>query len=107
HPVFDCGTGEVLRTAGGDLDDAVALGVGEAAQCRVEGLRRRDVDGGIRERACLGPGDHLGVNLGIGDGHESSVSFYGSRPTVLDRVPRRRGTVVSLTSITATARACE
>src|SRR5690606_41735504 len=40
-------------------------------------------------------------------GHERSVRVRGSVPTVRDRAPRRRGPVVSLTSITATARACE
>ena len=47
------GPGQVLGAAGGDLDDAVAAGVGEAAQRRVERLGRGDVDRRVREPPAL------------------------------------------------------
>jgi hypothetical protein len=38
--VLDGGTGQVLGAAGGDLDDPVASGFGEAAESRVQRLAR-------------------------------------------------------------------
>src|SRR6476660_658197 len=67
--VLDGRAGQVLGTAGGDLDDPVALRLGEAAQRGVEGLRAGDVDGGVRERAGLGAVEHLAVNVRGSDGH--------------------------------------
>jgi hypothetical protein len=61
---------EVLGAAGGDLHNAVALGLRESAQRRVQRLRRRDVDRRVGERAVLGAVEHLGVDLGSGDRHE-------------------------------------
>ena len=55
--------------AGGDLDDAVAAGLGEAAERGVERLRRRHVDRRVGEAPCLRAVEHLGVDLGGGDGH--------------------------------------
>ena len=72
--VLDRRAGEVLRTAGRDLDDAVGARLGEALERGVQGLRRRDVDGRERERARLGGVQHLGVLLGGGDGHGRSSS---------------------------------
>ena len=71
HHVLDGRAGEVLGAAGGDLDDAVAAGLGEALDRGVEGLRRRDVDRRVGEGAGLGAVQHLGVHLGGGDGHGS------------------------------------
>jgi hypothetical protein len=42
---------------------------GEAADGRVQRLRRRDVDGRVGEGLALGLVEHLGVDLGRGDGH--------------------------------------
>ena len=67
--VLDGRAGQVLGAAGRDLDDAVALRLGEALQRRVERLRGRHVDRGVRERAGLGAVEHLGVDLGGSDGH--------------------------------------
>ena len=58
-----------LRATRGDLDDAVALRLGEAAQRGVQRLGRRDVDGRVGELACLRPVQHLAVDLGGCDGH--------------------------------------
>jgi hypothetical protein len=79
--VLDRGPGEVLRTAGGDLDDAVGPGVGEALERGVQGLRGRHVDGRERERAGLRGVQHLGIDLGRGDGHQDSPgTAAGSNP---------------------------
>ena len=67
--VLDGRAGQVLGTAGGDLDDAVAAGLGEALQGGVERLRGADVDRRVGERAGLGAVEHLGVDLGRGDRH--------------------------------------
>ena len=69
--VLDARAGEVLGAAGRDLDDAVGPGVGEALERGVEGLGRRHVDGGVREGLLLRGVEHLGVDLGGGDGHGS------------------------------------
>ncbi len=58
-----------LRTTGGDLDDAVALGLREAAQGSVQGLGGGHIDGRVGELACLRPVEHLVVDLGGCDGH--------------------------------------
>ena len=47
--VLDGRAGEVLRTTGGDLDDAVAPGLGETGERGVERLRGGDVDRRERE----------------------------------------------------------
>ena len=76
-----------LRAAGRDLDDAVALGLGEAAQRRVERLRGRAVDGRDRRRRCrLRPVQHLVVDLGGRDGHRRASQEFldavgAGRPT--------------------------
>ncbi len=76
-----------LRTTGGDLDDAVALRLGEAAQGRVQGLRRGDVDGRVGELARLGPVQHLVVDLGSCDGHANPLlSGCGVRTVMSDAV---------------------
>ena len=62
----------LARTAGRDLDDAVALRLREAAQGGVQGLRGGDVDGRVGELACLRPVEHLVVDLGGCDGHLSA-----------------------------------
>ena len=54
--VLDGRAGHVLGAAGGDLDDAVAAGLGEALQGGVQGLRRGDVDRRVGERALPSPG---------------------------------------------------
>jgi hypothetical protein len=65
---------EVGGAADGDLDDAVRVGLREAAQDAVERLRGGDVDGGIgealRERAI----EHLGVLLRRRYGHGASIA---------------------------------
>ena len=68
--------------AGGDLDDAVALGLGEAPQRGVERLGRGHVDGGKCELVRLRPVQHLGVDLGCGDGHRYVLlgAGQGRRP---------------------------
>ena len=80
--VLDGRAGHVLGAAGGDLDDAVAAGLGEALQGRVEGLRGRHVDRRVGERAGLGAVEHLGVDLGRSDGHRCapcSVAYWRDR----------------------------
>ena len=67
--VLDAGAGQELGAAGGDLDDAVALGVGEPAQRGVERLARGHVDRRVGEAVLLGPVEHLGVDLGRRDRH--------------------------------------
>ena len=70
--VLGGGAGPVGRTAGGDLDDAVGLGLGEAAQGGVQGLGGRDVDRREGEAARLCTVDHLGVDLWGCNGHADS-----------------------------------
>src|SRR5690606_19769770 len=77
--VLHRGAGQVLRPAGGDLDDAVAVRVGEAAQRRVERLRGGHVDRRVRVPAGLGTVEHLGVDLGRGDGHGCSLTCVAVR----------------------------
>ena len=92
--VLDPGAGGELRTAGGELDDAVAAGVGEAAQRGVDRLRRRAVDRRIGEAALLGPADHVGVDLGSRDRHAASVvepAIRGSHPPNRLRISPARG----------------
>ena len=72
HHVLGGGAGPVSRTAGGDLDDAVGLGLGETAQGRVQRLRGRDVDCRESESARLCAVDHLGVDLWGCNGHADS-----------------------------------
>ena len=64
--------GGELAASGGHLDDAVGLGLGEAAQRSVEGLAGRDVDGGVGEALVLGAVEHLAVDLWRCDGHTCS-----------------------------------
>ncbi len=52
-----------LRTAGGELDDAVATRIGETFEGGVDGLRGRAVDGGVGESLILGAVEHLRVDL--------------------------------------------
>src|SRR4029450_5667969 len=61
--------GPARRPAGGDLDDAVAAGLGVAADGRVQRLRGGAVDGRVGETALLGPVEHLVVHVGGGDRH--------------------------------------
>jgi hypothetical protein len=67
--VLDGRPREILGAARGYLDDAVASRLREAPKGGVEGLRRRDVDGGIGEGTGLRAVEHLGVDLRGGDGH--------------------------------------
>ena len=69
HPVLDGRAGHVLGTAGRDLDDAVGLCFGEAADGGVDGLRGCAVHGGVGELLRLGTVDELGIDLGRCDGH--------------------------------------
>jgi hypothetical protein len=69
HHVLHRGAGQVLRPTGRHLHDAVAAGVGEALDGRVQGLRRGDVDGGVGKAACPRPVEHVDVDLGGGDRH--------------------------------------
>src|SRR5690606_25478996 len=71
---LDALAGEVVGTAGGDLDDAVGARLGEALQHGVDRLRRRDVDRREREARLLGGVEHRGVLVGGGDGHQGSPS---------------------------------
>ena len=64
-----------LGAAGGDLDDAVAAGLGEAVQRGVDRLRRRAVDRRIGERARLGAVEHLGVDLWVAMGMAGSLGW--------------------------------
>ncbi|MCY1229779.1 hypothetical protein D9M72_421640 [compost metagenome] len=70
--VLGGGTGPVRCAAGGNLDDAVGLCLGEAAQGRVQRLRGRDVDCRESEAARLCAVDHLGVDLWGCNGHADS-----------------------------------
>lgn len=51
--VLDRSAGEVGGATGGNLDDAVGLGFGKAADGRVQGLGAGDVDGGEGVSPCL------------------------------------------------------
>ena len=77
HVLHGLAGGE-LRSTPRELDDAVALGLGEAADRGDDGLGRHAVDRGVGERAGLGAVEHLGVDLRGGDGHK-------------ERAPSRRG----------------
>jgi len=61
--VLDRRTREVLGTAGGNLDDAIGPGFGEALQSGIQRLGRADIDGRVGKLALLGPVDHLGIDL--------------------------------------------
>ena len=69
RPVLHRVAGEVVRTAGGDLDDAVAARLREALEHGVDRLRRGDVHRGIGEAAGLRAVEHLGVLVRGCDGH--------------------------------------
>ena len=75
-------------TAGGELDDAVTTRVGEALDGGVDALRADAVDGRERERVLLGAAQHLGVDLGRGDGHGDSSRRSSS--TCLRSISRTR-----------------
>ncbi len=68
------GAGQVLGAAGGDLDDAVAPGLGESAQSGVQRLAGCHVDRRISETVLLGAVEHLGVDLWRRDRHGASSS---------------------------------
>ena len=70
HHVGDLGARQVGGAARGDLNDAVAAGVGEALQRGVEGLRRADVDGRVGKGAGLRPIEHLRIGLRARNRHE-------------------------------------
>ncbi len=77
--VLDPLTGQELRAAGRDLDDAVAARLREAGERGVERLRRRHVDRRIGERASLCAIEHLGVGVGGRNRHRlSSVRWLGA-----------------------------
>ena len=65
-------TGRELGAAGGELDDAVAAGVGESFDRGVDALRSNAVDRREREGVLLGTIQHFRVDLGCGDGHVRS-----------------------------------
>jgi hypothetical protein len=75
--VLDRLAGQVFRTAGGDLDDPVALGVSEALEGRVQRLARRDIDRRVGEALLLGPVEHLRVDLWRRDRHAVTPGFVG------------------------------
>ncbi len=70
--------GEVVGATGGDLDDAVGAGLGQALEDGVDRLRAGDVECGVREAAGLRAVEHFGVLIRGGDGHENSCD-RGSR----------------------------
>jgi CheY-like chemotaxis protein len=70
----DGGAGHVSGAAGGQLDDAVGLGLGEAAQRGVQRLRGGDVDRREGVAARRRGVEHLGVLLGVGNAHTRSVA---------------------------------
>ena len=70
--VLDRGTGEVLGSPRGDLNDAVGTGLGEALQGGIQRLGGADVDGRVGEPAFLGSVDHLGVDLRSCNWHDAS-----------------------------------
>ena len=94
HHVLDALAGEILCAAGGDLDDAVAAGVGETLDGGVQGLAARDVDGRVGEAAFFGPIEHLGVLLRgrdrhggppAGIGEHSSAPIQPPEPPAVER----------------------
>ena len=72
--LLDAEAGREFRAAGGELDDAVTARVGETLDRGVDRLRADAVDGRERERVLLGAAQHLGVDLGRGDGHGEFLS---------------------------------
>ena len=77
------GTGDLFLMVGPDAYSAPPVETwmmpsepASAKPCRagVQGLRRADVDGRVGEGALLGRVDHLGVDLGSGDGHAGGSS---------------------------------
>ena len=62
--------GTELGTAGGELDDAVGLSLGEAAECCVDGFGGGAVDGRECEAALLGGIEHLVIDLRGCDWHK-------------------------------------
>ena len=85
-----------LGAAGGELDDPVAAGVGEPAQRGVDRLRRGAVDRRVGEPALLRPVEHVGVDLGRGDGHASALLIVGTRSRLARPARRCSGSAVSI-----------
>ncbi len=77
HHALDGLAGRELRAAPRELHDAVALGLGEAADGRDDGLGRGAVDRGVGELAGLGSVEHLGVDLGGRNGHRGLLRLAG------------------------------
>ena len=73
--------GGELRTAGGDLQDAVAARLGEATQGGIDAIRVTQLIAG-KANVLLGPVKHRGVDLGSCEGHGGS--FWRS---CVDRLP--------------------
>ena len=67
--VFHGSAGGKLTTAGGDLDDAVGLRLGEGFQSAIDRGEGGDVDGGVGVSAFLGGINHGTILGGGGDGH--------------------------------------
>ena len=75
--VLDVQAGAELGTAGGELDDAIGPGIGEALDGRVDGLRGRAVDRRVGEALVAGPVEHVLVLFGSCDGHVVSSRVLG------------------------------
>jgi hypothetical protein len=80
--VLDALPGQVLGASGGYLEDAIALGVGEAAERGVQRLARGHVDRRIGESVLFGPVEHLRVDVWGRDGHGSRSLSWLCRPSI-------------------------
>jgi hypothetical protein len=74
--VTDGGAGNVRRTAGRQLQDAVGFGLGEAPQRGVQSFGGAHVDRWVRVAARRGGVEHVRVLLGVGNAHADSVAEW-------------------------------
>ena len=89
HTVVHALAGEIGGTAHGHLDDAVGFSFGEALQRRVQRLRARHIDRGIRVSAAAGGIQHLGITFRCCDSHASIMPLLRD-----EKPPRSRGLTV-------------
>ncbi len=89
HTVVHALAGEIGGTAHGHLDDAVGFSFGEALQRRVQRLRARYIDRGIRVSAAAGGIQHLGITFRCCDSHASIMPLLRD-----EKPPRSRGLTV-------------
>ncbi len=68
--VVNCGAGSELAATGGNLDNAIGLGLGECLERTICGGERGDVNGWVCVTTLLGGIEHLTVLFWCRDGHD-------------------------------------